>query len=414
MREVFPIVISLPSGNGMKKQRHGRKDRYSGKIGRLYFVRPSCGERYYLRMLLMVVKGAQSYEYLHTYNGVAHSTFKEACNTQGLLSNDQEWYNAFNEATHWATSNQLRQLFVTMLLFCEDGDEYKFFEHVWKSLADDIQYNVHQTINPQHYQMPNTDLRDQVLTNLSALFERRGRTINEFNLPRATVYSSQESVNRLFDEELNYDADTLAIESQRLIAQLNSEQRCAIDSIVETVLADKLGFFFVSGYEGTGKTFLWNSIITYLRGHRKIVLSVASSGVASLLLPGGHTAHSHFKIPYDDLDEGTTCNIKCGTMLCELIQVASLVIWDEALMTHKIAFEALDRTLRDIVLVPLSVSNKLCFGGKVVVLGGDLRQTLLVVQGGSRAKIVRLAIVNSDLWSYVTVLHLTLNLADGC
>jgi hypothetical protein len=96
MREVFPIVISLPSGNGMKKQRHGRKDRYSGKIGRLYFVRPSCGERYYLRMLLMVVKGAQSYEYLHTYNGVAHSTFKEACNTRGLLSNDQEWYNAFN------------------------------------------------------------------------------------------------------------------------------------------------------------------------------------------------------------------------------------------------------------------------------------------------------------------------------
>jgi hypothetical protein len=27
-----------------------------------------------------------------------------------------------------AISNQLRQLFVTMLLFCEGGDEYKFFE----------------------------------------------------------------------------------------------------------------------------------------------------------------------------------------------------------------------------------------------------------------------------------------------
>jgi hypothetical protein len=31
-------------------------------------------------------------------------------------------------------------------------------------------------------------------------------------------------------------------------------------------------------------------------------------------------------------------------MLCELIQAASLIIWDEALMTHKIAFESLDRT----------------------------------------------------------------------
>jgi hypothetical protein len=49
-------------------------------------------------MLLMVVKGAQSYEYLRTYNGITHSTFKEACNARGLLSNDQEWYNAFDEA----------------------------------------------------------------------------------------------------------------------------------------------------------------------------------------------------------------------------------------------------------------------------------------------------------------------------
>jgi hypothetical protein len=87
------------------------------------------------------------------------------------------------------------------------------------------------------------------------------------------------------------------------------------------------------------------------------VLSVASSGVTSLLLPRGHIAHSRFRIPCDDLDESTTCNIKHGTMLCELIQAVSLIIWDEALMTHKIAFEALDRTLCDILSIP-SNSNK--------------------------------------------------------
>jgi hypothetical protein len=59
------------------------------------------------------------------------------------------------------------------------------------------------------------------------------------------------------------------------------------------------------------------------------VLSVASSGVASLLLSGGRTTHSHFRIPCDDLDETTTCNIKRGTMLCELIHATSLIIWDE-------------------------------------------------------------------------------------
>jgi hypothetical protein len=120
--------------------------------------------------------------------------------------------------------------------------------------------------------------------------------------------------------------------------------------------------------------------------------------------------HSRFKIPCDELDEGTTCNIKHGTMLCELIQAASLIIWDEALMTHRMAFEALDRTLRDIVSIPSSLYSKLPFGGKVVVLGGDLRQTLPVVQGGSCADITCSAIVNYPLWLHVAVLQLTLNM----
>jgi hypothetical protein len=148
--------------------------------------------------------------------------------------------------------------------------------------------------------------------------------------------------------------------------------------IVETVLQSKPEFFFVSGYGGTKKAFLWNAVITYLRGHRKIVLSVALSGVASLLLPGGHTAHSHFKIPCDDIDEGTTCNIKRGMMLCELIQAACVVIWDEVLMKHKIAFEVLYRTLHGIVSVPSSANDKVPFAGKVVVVGGDLRQNYKV------------------------------------
>jgi hypothetical protein len=56
-------------------------------------------------------------------------------------------------------------------------------------------------------------------------------------------------------------------------------------------------------------------------------------------------------------------------------------------MMHKIAFEALDRTLRDIVPTPYSANTMLPFGGKVVGLGDDLRQTLPVVQGGSRSDI---------------------------
>ena len=136
---------------------------------------------------------------------------------------------------------------------------------------------------------------------------------------------------------------------------------------------------------------------------------MASSGVASLLLPGGRTAHSRFNIPCD-LDDATTCNIKRGTMLAELIKVASLIIWDEAFMTHRAAFEALDRTFRDLLSADSLQANKIPFGGKVVVLGGDARQILPVIEGGTRSQIIDAAITNSPLWAFITILHLTQNM----
>jgi hypothetical protein len=73
------------------------------KIGRIYYVHPSEGERYYLRMLLLLVKGTQSYKDLRTYNDVIFPSFKEACAARGLLGDDREWYNAFDEAITWGS-----------------------------------------------------------------------------------------------------------------------------------------------------------------------------------------------------------------------------------------------------------------------------------------------------------------------
>lgn len=167
--------------------------------------------------------------------------------------------------------------------------------------------------------------------------------------------------------------------------------------------------FFCFRSWGTGKTFLWNALVSYLRGYKSIVLTIASSGVASLLLPGGRTTHSRFKIPID-LDDNGVCDIRRFTMLSSLIESASLIIWDGALMTHRKCFEALDHTLRDV----LSGSNphlaNVPFRGKIVVLGGDLRQILPAIEGGTRAQIVNAAIMNSPLWNSITVLRLAVNM----
>jgi len=378
------------------------------KIGRLYYVHPSAGERYYLRMLLLRVRGATSFSELRCHNSVRYGTFKEACKSRGLIGDDQEWYNAFDEAAAWATSSQLRKLFVTMLLFCEVGDEYAFFDRVWQLLSDDIQYQLRDILGDRSYRMSDRDLKDSLLDELSAIFSNSGYNIRDFNLPHRSTFVACPSVNRLIEEELSYPIEQVASENSTFL-NLNFGQLQAFHTIVNTVLHNEPGFFFVSGYGGTGKTYLWKCIVAHLRAQHKIVLTVASSGVASLLLPGGRTAHSRFKIPCD-LDEATVCEIKRGTILSELIEVTSLIIWDEALMTNRKAFEAVDRSLRDIQSAHCPDASSIPFGGKVVVLGGDLRQILPVVEGGSRAQVVHATIVNSPLWFHVKILNLTENM----
>ncbi|CAN0881492.1 hypothetical protein LINGRAHAP2_LOCUS14268 [Linum grandiflorum] len=48
------------------------------QIGRLYYCPPAAEERFYLRMLLHVVKGCGSFEDINTVNGFVHESFKNA------------------------------------------------------------------------------------------------------------------------------------------------------------------------------------------------------------------------------------------------------------------------------------------------------------------------------------------------
>jgi ATP-dependent DNA helicase PIF1 len=171
------------------------------------------------------------------------------------------------------------------------------------------------------------------------------------------------------------------------------------------------GVFFLHGYGGTGKTFMWRTLSSALRSKCKIVLTVASSGIASLLLPGGRTAHSKFKIPVPT-EQNSTCNIEYDSHHAELLQQTQLIIWDEAPMAYKYCFEALDTTMKDIMTK--HNNSKEIFGGKVVVFGGDFRQILPVVPRGKRSDIVHATINASYIWDHVEVLTLTKNMRLQC
>lgn len=201
----------------------------------------------------------------------------------------------------------------------------------------------------------------------------------------------------------------MCVEANSLHSALNVDQLCCYNHIITSVNEGLGQFFFVYGHGGTGKTFLWQAIIAVVRSSGKIVLPVASSGLAALLFTGGTTAHSRFKIPIDISDK-STCDIKRGTQLAKLIQSTSLIIWDEAPMNHRYCFEAVDRTLRDIMSVNNPTNHDKIFGGITVVLGGDFRQTLPVIPSAFRYETITSCITRSKLWSSCRVFHLHINM----
>ena len=69
-------------------------------------------------------------------------------------------------------------------------------------------------------------------------------------------------------------------------------------------------------------------------------------------------------------------------------------------MTNKLAFEALDRTLRDLT------GKDQPMGGMSMLLCGDFRQILPVIQGGTRGNTVDSFLKKSFLWDHVKVKHL--------
>ncbi len=150
----------------------------------------------------------------------------------------------------------------------------------------------------------------------------------------------------MVQEELAYDQHSLTTDVDNVEDRLHDDQGNAYKIILNVVTNKEGKLFFVYGSGGTGKTFVWTTLLSHLRRQGKIVLAVASSRIASLLLLGGRTAHSRFKFPID-LHNESTCNITQQMKVAKLVRKADLIIWDEAPMMHLRAFEAVDQTLRD-------------------------------------------------------------------
>ena len=148
---------------------------------------------------------------------------------------------------------------------------------------------------------------------------------------------------------------------------------------------------------------MFNALLAKWRANRKIVHAVASTGIAALLLQCATTVHSGFKVPLVVLSD-SSCSVTERSQLGKLLKSIDAIIWDEAPMSGKHVVDCVDRLLRG-----LTGNTSLPFGGKIVVFGGDFRQTLPVVGRQGRAGIVSKTMQKCEFWSKVRMLSLNIN-----
>ena len=369
-------------------------------LGRLYTVHPNNAECFYLRLLLINVRGPTSFQDLRTLNGQVCATYREACQELNLLENDAHWDTSIADASNTAQPHQIRTLFAIILTTCFPSNPKDLWEKYKDYMSEDILHRLRAT-----NQNPDIQFTPNVYNEALVSIEDICLAIANKALVQLGMAAPNRSANDLFDRDLqretHFDVDELATFLQTNLPKLVPEQRIAYDRIMHAITSQSGGLYFLDAPGGTGKTFLISLILATIRSRKNIALAIASSGIAATLLDGGRTAHSALKLPLNmQITETPTCNINKNSRMGKVLQSCQLIIWDECTMAHKKALEALHRTLKDFR------GNEQLFGGALILLSGDFRQTLPVIQRSTSADELNACLKSSVLWRHVQ--HLTL------
>ncbi|GBL97996.1 hypothetical protein AVEN_126889-1 [Araneus ventricosus] len=317
-------------------------------------------ERFYLRMLLLRKTGVISFNDLKTIDGTLCETFQEACKVLGLLDGDQHWHDTLLEAARMQMPSYLRILFAIICGFGKVVNIPDLWTQHKQSLSEDFVHRYSEETGPFY-----------ALAELNELLKSYGLNLRKVNLPSVDLQCD------LF--RLSYDAMEEQSKANSNIEKLNSEQRYAVYKVLHAIYeyqTDMPKCFFLDGPAGTGKTFVYSTLLHAVRGKGDQAIAVASTGIAATMLSG------EAKILLD----------------------AKVIVWDEAPMTHVHAFLTVDRLLKDLTKCDEP------FGGKIILLGGDFRQVLSVMLRGYRSLTVSSCIKKHRLWSDFFVLKLTENM----
>ncbi|POS82519.1 hypothetical protein EPUL_004942 [Erysiphe pulchra] len=259
-------------------------------------------------------------------NGVYHQGPSVTCQALGLTFDDSEWFLLFNEIKDTSSAPALRRTFAAALhLSALDRFKSSFTDdHLWR-----IRYLGERIISPPINWTEEKCRYDNGLWLLEENLRDLGLDWDTARLIGLEHNWVVRESNPLLVEALDFDPAIEATKHSSALSSLSPGQRAAYDTIVNaTDGSHQPNVIYLQGAAGTGK----------------IVLCVASSGIAAVLLPNDRTAHSQFRIPLE-CKENDYCSIDGTSNLAKLLEQTSFIIWEEVIMQLKHHFSAVDRSL---------------------------------------------------------------------
>ena len=381
-------------------------------VGRMLVTSSNDRELSSLRSLLLHVAGPMSFDELRTHNGIIYSTFYEAAKARGVVESIEHFRETITEASVWGMPGQLRELFVDTALFDKVYSAAEVYEELKDMLCEDFFFSC-QDRQTAH---------NRCLTQIKKLLGEQGKCLADIGLDSVEFQEVGEDIPM----EVTMD---MVSEARDNCAKLNGQQKRAVQLILVSVqryVSEKQGksvsfsdiidipddirsmrttnCFFLDGPAGTGKTFVYNTVISVLRCRGLNYICVAPTGLAASLLDGGKTVHSKFKLSFNTTNV-TVANISTQSEDANNFRKSSILIWDEISMCSKYMLNAVSRFYQDLL------DDKSCpFGGAVVVCGGDFRQQPPVIKRGKKADVLSLCVKKSNIWHKFLPIRLTENM----
>lgn len=363
-----------------KKNRKWKRRKYESNsvIARVYSASPKDNQRFYLRILLLHVTGCKSFEDIRTVNGIIYRTYQEAAVAMNLVEDDKEFIVCMKEASDVMPPNQIRKVFAYILCYNSVNNSYELWELFKDKMSEDY---IHKGFDSKSSE-------NKALLDIEQILIINNYTLQLFNLPE--TYENEEL------EEEEYDTEEEKMYFNEHIDTLNEKQKHIFNEITQIIsdinILNKC--FYIDGPGGSGKTYLYNVLMAFYRSQNEIVLPFATTGISALLLKGGRTAHSGFKLPIPMFDHSLS-SMNMNSVNAKTIRKSKLIIIDESSMLLSNSLRCINILLQDIM------KNDLLFGGKAILFGGDFRQTLPVITHGQRTTIIENCIFSNPLWDSI-------------